>query len=134
MKDLNDINVPQDLTYTKDHEWARKENGTVRIGISDFAQDQLGDIVFAELPEVDTEFQQGEEFASLESVKAVSEVYMPISGTITAVNEDLEEQPEKVNESPYQEGWLVEINPSEPSEMDALLDASTYLEMLKGEE
>lgn len=133
MKELNEIILPDELAYSQEHEWAKKENDVVRVGISDFAQDQLGDIVFVELPEEGAEFGQGQEFGTLESVKAVSEVYLPVSGTIKAVNSELEEKPELVNQDPYGQGWLVEVSPSDPGQLDALMDKNGYYEMLKGE-
>jgi glycine cleavage system H protein len=133
MKELNEIILPDELSYSQEHEWAKKENGIIRVGITDFAQDQLGDIVFAELPEEGAEFGQGDEFGTLESVKAVSEVYMPISGTIKAVNGQLEEKPELVNQDPYGQGWLLEVNPKDLSEMEKLMNKNKYFEMLKGD-
>jgi glycine cleavage system H protein len=133
MKELNEIILPDELAYSQEHEWAKKENDVVRVGITDFAQDQLGDIVFVELPEEGAEFGQGQEFGTLESVKAVSEVYLPLSGTIKAVNSELEEKPELVNQDPYGQGWLVEVSPSDPGQLDALMDKNGYYEMLKGE-
>lgn len=133
MKELNEIILPDELAYSQEHEWAKKENDVVRVGISDFAQDQLGDIVFVELPEEGAEFGQGQEFGTLESVKAVSEVYLPVSGTIKAINSELEEKPELVNQDPYGQGWLVEVSPSDPGQLDALMDKNGYYEMLKGE-
>lgn len=133
MKELNQLELPEDLKYSKEHEWVREEGETVLIGITDFAQDQLGDIVFVELPEEGTAFSKGEEFSNLESVKAVSEVYMPVSGQIIKVNVELEDAPELVNNDPYAEGWLIEVKPEDPTEMDELLDKDGYLEMLKGE-
>ncbi|MBS3778969.1 MAG: glycine cleavage system protein GcvH [Desulfovermiculus sp.] len=125
--------LPDELAYSQEHEWAKKENDVVRVGITDFAQDQLGDIVFVELPEEGAEFGQGDEFGTLESVKAVSEVYLPVSGTIKAINSELEEKPELVNQDPYGQGWLVEVSPSDPGQLDALMDKSGYYQMLKGE-
>jgi glycine cleavage system H protein len=132
MKEINDLNLPEDVKYTKDHEWAKLEKDTVTIGINDYAQDQLGEIVFVELPEVGDVFSAEEEFGSVESVKAVSEMYMPISGEVVAVNENLEDAPELVNEDCYQGGWIIKIKPSDPTEMDGLMDKAAYLEMLKG--
>ena len=134
MKELNQLDLPEDLKYSKEHEWVREEGETVLIGITDFAQDQLGDIVFVELPEEGTAFSIGEEFSNLESVKAVSEVYMPVSGQIIKVNVELEDAPELVNNDPYGEGWLIEVKPEDPSEMNELLDKDGYFDMLKGEE
>ncbi len=132
MKEINELNLPEDVKYTKDHEWAKLEKDTVTIGINDYAQDQLGEIVFVELPEVGDAFSAEEEFGSVESVKAVSEMYMPISGEIVAINENLEDAPELVNEDCYQGGWIIKIKPSDPTEMDGLMDKAAYLEMLKG--
>ena len=132
MKEINDLKLPEDVKYSKDHEWARSEGDTVTIGINDYAQDQLGEIVFVELPAVGDTFSTEDEFGSVESVKAVSEMYMPISGEIVAVNETLEDAPELVNEDCYQGGWIIKVKPSDPAEMDALMDKAAYLEMLKG--
>lgn len=132
MKDINELNLPEDVKYTKDHEWSKAEGDTVTIGINDYAQDQLGEIVFVEMPAVGDSFSAEDEFGSVESVKAVSEMYMPISGEILAVNEDLEDAPEKVNEDCYQSGWIIKVKASDLSEMDALMDKAAYLEMLKG--
>jgi glycine cleavage system H protein len=132
MKEINELNLPEDVKYTKDHEWAKADGDTVTIGINDYAQDQLGEIVFVEMPAVGDSFSAEEEFGSVESVKAVSEMYMPISGEIVAVNEDLEDAPEKVNEDCYQSGWIIKVKASDLSELDALMDKTAYLEMLKG--
>lgn len=132
MKELDDLNLPENLKYTKDHEWAEKKNDLIVIGINDYAQDQLGEIVFVELPEVGDEFDQEEEFGSVESVKAVSEIYLPVSGEVVEINTDLEDAPELVNDSCYAKGWLVKIKPSDPSQMDGLMDKSAYINMLKG--
>lgn len=131
MKELNELNLPKDVSYTEDHEWAKRINGNVRIGVTDYAQDQLGDIVFVEFPEQGDSFDKGDEFGSLESVKAVSELYLPISGEIVAINEALEDAPELINEDPYA-NWIVEIAPTDDSELDSLMDAEQYLEQLKG--
>jgi glycine cleavage system H protein len=132
MKELNELNFPDDVRYTKDHEWARKKGETFQIGISDFAQDQLGDIVFVELPEPGDNFVSGDEFGTVESVKAVSELFMPLSGEVTAINEALEESPELVNNAPYADGWMLEIKASDTTEFDQLMDREAYLDMLKG--
>ncbi|PIE34509.1 MAG: glycine cleavage system protein H [Ilumatobacter coccineus] len=127
------MNVPQDLAYSQDHEWARSsEAGPVRVGITEYAQDALGDIVFVDLPEVGDTVEAGEMIGELESTKSVSELYAPISGKIVAVNDNLADAPETVNDDPYGEGWLVEIEPSDPSEMDGLLDAGAYLTLTEG--
>jgi glycine cleavage system H protein len=132
MKAISELNLPEDVRYTDDHEWAKKNGGVVRIGISDYAQDQLGDIVFVELPEVGSSFDKGEEFGTVESVKAVSELYMPIGGEVTAINEALADEPERVNSDPYDGGWMVEVKASDPAELDAMKSKVDYLEMLKG--
>ncbi len=132
MKDISDLNLPDDLKYSKDHEWAKLDGDIVTIGINDYAQDQLGEIVFVELPEEGDTFSKGDEFGSVESVKAVSEIYIPISGEIVGINEDLEDAPEQVNESCYEGGWLIKVKPENSSELDALLDKASYLDMLKG--
>lgn len=131
MKELNELNLPANVRYTEDHEWAKIVGSTVRIGVSDYAQDQLGDIVYVEFPEVGDSFEKGEEFGSLESVKAVSELYLPISGEIVAVNEDLSDTPELINEDPYV-NWIVEIKPADKSEFEELMNAEQYLDMLEG--
>ena len=132
MKEISDLNLPGDVKYTKDHEWAKQDGDVVTIGINDYAQDQLGEIVFVELPEPGDTFSEGDEFGSVESVKAVSEIYMPIAGEIVEINEGLEDAPELVNEDCYTGGWLIKVKPGDPSEMDNLLDKAAYLDMLKG--
>ncbi|WP_299982849.1 glycine cleavage system protein GcvH [Desulfobacula sp.] len=132
MKEINDLNLPDDVKYTKDHEWAKQDSDTVTVGINDYAQDQLGEIVFVELPEVGDAFSEGDEFGSVESVKAVSEMYIPISGEIVQINEALEDAPELVNESCYDNGWIIKVKPDDVSELDNLMDKAAYLDMLKG--
>ena len=132
MKELSELDLPEDLRYAESHEWAKLAGDTVKIGISDYAQDQLGDIVFVELPEDGDSFEKGEEFGTVESVKAVSELYMPVGGEVVSVNSVLEDSPELVNNSPYSEGWMIEVKPDDPSEMDGLLTGDAYLEKLKG--
>ena len=132
MKALDELKFAEDVKYTKDHEWAKKDGDTVLVGLSDYAQDQLGEIVFVELPEEGDTFGQGDEFGSVESVKAVSEIYLPMGGEIAAINEDLEDAPELVNNDPYTGGWLVRIKPDDMGELDKLMDKGAYLEMLKG--
>ena len=131
MKELDELVLPEDLGYTDDHEWARITGATVRVGVSDYAQDQLGDIVFVELPAIGDSFGKGDEFGTLESVKAFSELYIPMSGEVVAVNDALTDSPELINQDPY-EAWIVEIKPSDPNEFDQLHKAGAYLEMLKG--
>ena len=132
MKEINELVLPDDLRYAEDHEWARVEGDRVRVGIDDYAQDQLGDIVFVEMPEVGETFEKSTEFGTVESVKAVSELYMPVGGEIIAVNSALEDAPELINNTPYSEGWMIEIKVADPSEADALMDKGAYLEALKG--
>ena len=132
MKELNELNFPDEVRYAKSHEWARSEGDKVKVGISDYAQDQLGDIVFVELPEVGDTIDKGEEFGTVESVKAVSELYMPVAGEVVAINSSLEESPEKVNIKPYGDGWMIEIKAENPSELDDLMDNNAYLVTLKG--
>lgn len=122
--------VPSGLKYSKEHEWVKVEGNTAIIGITDFAQSELGDIVFVELPEVEDELTEGETFGSVESVKTVSELYSPVSGKVVAVNENLEDAPEAVNESPYEEAWMVKVELKDESELDALLDSAGYEKMI----
>ena len=133
MKEISELNLPGDVRYAEDHEWARLDGNKARVGLDDYAQDQLGDIVFVELPNVGDVFKKGEEFATVESVKAVAECYMPLSGEITAVNTELVDSPGLINESPYGSGWLIEIKPSDLSEMDLLMTREACLTKIKGE-
>ncbi|MBB6445039.1 glycine cleavage system protein GcvH [Bacillus benzoevorans] len=125
------MNIPKDLRYTEDHEWVKTEGDKVRVGITDFAQHALGDIVFVELPETGTEITAGESFGSVESVKTVSELMAPISGKVVEVNEDLNDNPESVNESPYEKAWMIVVEPSDASEAEKLLTADKYEEITK---
>ncbi|HEX7167235.1 MAG TPA: glycine cleavage system protein GcvH [Acidimicrobiales bacterium] len=118
--------VPDDLRYTSDHEWARLESGKVRIGITDYAQDALGDVVYVELPEPGSKVEAGVSFGSVESTKSVSDIYAPISGEISAVNAELDDAPQKLNEDPYGEGWICIIEPSNADDVAGLLDAEAY--------
>ncbi len=120
------MNFPEDLKYTKEHEWARQKGGKVLVGITDFAQDQLGDVVYVELPAVGDEVKKGESFGVVESTKAVSELFAPVSGKVVEVNDPLVEAPETVNEDPYEEGWMIAIEPSDPKELAELLDVKAY--------
>jgi glycine cleavage system H protein len=127
--------TPNELRYAKTHEWARLEDdGTVTVGISDFAQDALGDVVYVELPEVDAVVEGGEEAGVVESVKAASDIYAPIGGTVVAVNEALEDAPETVNKDPYGDGWFFRIAPNDVADLDELLDADAYSEVCESEE
>ena len=131
MKELNGLHLPADIRYTDEHEWARLSGDTARIGVSDYAQDQLGDIVFVELPAVGDTIAKGEVFGTLESVKAVSELYLPLSGEVVAVNTALTDAPELINQDPYA-AWIIEVRPSDAGEYDQLLTAAAYLDLLRG--
>jgi len=122
--------IPADLRYTKEHEWARRDGDLIVVGITAHAVEQLGDITLVTVPEAGTAVTQGESFGDIDSVKAVSELYAPVSGEIAERNADLEDAPESVNEDPYGKGWLVKIKPSDPSQLDGLLDAEAYGELV----
>lgn len=124
------MNAPKDLKYSAEHEWVKTEGGNVRIGITEFAQSELGDIVFVELPQVGDEIKAGDPFGSVESVKTVSELYAPISGKVIEVNTELEDSPEYVNESPYENAWMIVIEPSDAAEVDGLLSPEKYEELI----
>ncbi|WP_082233477.1 glycine cleavage system protein GcvH [Halobacillus massiliensis] len=124
------MSLPKDLLYSEEHEWVKKEGEKVRIGITDFAQSELGDIVFVELPEEGDTVEADEPFGSVESVKTVSELYAPVSGKVVEVNEELEDSPEFVNESPYEKAWMIVVEPSDSSEMDELMSSEDYEEMI----
>ena len=126
------MNVPDDLRYSKDHEWARLEDGRVRIGITDYAQDALGDVVFVQVPDVGTAVTLGQSFSEVESTKSVSDIYAPVSGTVVEVNQELADSPQRVNEDPYGEGWLVVIEADDASQLDQLLDADAYRALIEG--
>lgn len=122
--------VPDDLRYTSDHEWARVEGGRVRIGITDYAQDALGDVVFVQLPEPGARVESGASFSEVESTKSVSDIYAPVAGVVVEVNSDLADAPQKLNEDPYGEGWICVIEPTDPSDVDRLLDAAAYTTLI----
>ena len=132
MKELNELSFPDDIRYSESHEWAKADGAKVKIGITDYAQDQLGDIVFVEMPGVGETFAKGAEFGTVESVKAVSELYIPIAGEVVAVNPALEDAPELINNSPYTDGWMLEIKPDDPSEIESLMTKDAYLASLQG--
>ena len=132
MKDINDVTLPDDIHYAESHEWAKAEGNNIKVGITDFAQDQLGDIVFVEMPEVGETFDKGAEFGTVESVKAVSELYMPVGGEIVAVNSALEDSPEFINNAPYSDGWMIAVKPDNPAELEGLMTKDAYLTSLKG--
>jgi glycine cleavage system H protein len=125
------MNVPDDLRYTSDHEWARTEEAGLRIGITDYAQDALGDIVFVQLPEPGSRVNAGDSFAEVESTKSVSDIFAPVTGTVSEINPDLSEAPQRLNEDPYGEGWLCVIVPDEPTGEGALLDAEGYRKLIE---
>jgi glycine cleavage system H protein len=127
------LSTPKELKYSEEHEWVKEENGNYRIGITHFAQSELGDIVFVELPQVGDEIKADEPFGSVESVKTVSELYAPISGKVVEVNDELEDSPEFVNESPYEQAWMIVVEPSDASELDKLMSAEEYDKMTVGE-
>ncbi|MBN1226234.1 MAG: glycine cleavage system protein GcvH [Deltaproteobacteria bacterium] len=132
MKEINELELPENVRYSDDHEWARQEGDLIRMGISDYAQDQLGDIIFVELPEIGKKFEKGEECGTVESVKTVSEIYMPVGGEIEATNQNLAEHPEMVNNEPYTGGWMIQIKPNDPGEIDLLMKKDAYRNLLKG--
>jgi glycine cleavage system H protein len=126
-------NVPEDLHYSKDHEWIKVDGNTGTIGITDHAQNSLGDVVYVELPKVGDKFEAHEAFGSVESVKAVSEIFMPVSGEVVEVNESLQDEPEKVNNDPYGEAWMVRVRLTNSGEVDSLLSAAEYEDFTKAE-
>ncbi len=128
------MTIPDDLRYTREHEWARRKGKNVAVGITEYAQDQLGDVVYLELPDVGDAVKKGEAFGVVESTKAVSELFAPISGKVVEVNDPLADAPETINEDPYEEGWMVVIEPSDPAELDALMDAKAYQSFLEEQE
>ena len=128
------MDFPEDLRYTREHEWARMKGDRVVVGITDFAQDQLGDVVYVELPDVGDPVKKGESFGVVESTKAVSELFAPVSGKVVEVNDPLADAPETINEDPYEEGWMIVIQPSDPRELEALMDAKAYRSFVEEQE
>jgi glycine cleavage system H protein len=126
------MNTPDNLKYTQDHEWISIDGDTVTVGITDFAQSELGDIVYVEIETEGEEIEKGEVFGTVEAVKTVSDLFMPVSGTVTAINEDLEASPELVNEDPYGKGWMIKIQLSNTDELEDLLDAAKYGDLIGG--
>jgi glycine cleavage system H protein len=126
-------NTPEDLSYTKDHEWVRLRGDQATVGITDHAQKQLGDVVYVELPKIGEKFEAGEPFGSVESVKAVSEIYMPLTGSVVEVNESLNDSPEKVNEDPYGDGWMIVLKVENAAQVDGLLSSIEYEDYIKEE-
>lgn len=127
------MSIKEDLYYSEDHEWVKETEDCLIIGVTDFAQAELGDIVFVELPEVGEEFDKNDSFGVLESVKAVSDTFIPVSGQVIAINEELEDNPELINEDPYNKGWLIKLDPADDSELDDLLSAEEYAEFIEEE-
>jgi glycine cleavage system H protein len=125
------VNVPDDLKYSEDHEWVRVEDGKVRFGITDYAQDALGDVVFVQVPSAGAVVTKGASVSEVESTKSVSDIYAPVSGTVVEVNDELGDAPQRVNEDPYGDGWIAVIEPSDPSEVDQLLDAAAYRTLIE---
>jgi glycine cleavage system H protein len=128
------MDIPEDLRYTREHEWARMKGDKVVVGITDFAQDQLGDVVYVELPDVGDAVKKGEAFGVVESTKAVSELFAPVSGKVVEVNDPLSDAPETVNEDAYEEGWMIVIQPSDPKELESLMDAKAYRAFVEEQE
>jgi glycine cleavage system H protein len=129
------MDFPEDLRYTREHEWARQKGATrIVVGITDFAQDQLGDVVYVELPDIGDPVKKGESFGVVESTKAVSELFAPVSGKVVEVNDPLTDAPETINEDPYEEGWMIAIEPSDPKELEALMDAKAYRAFVEEQE
>ncbi len=126
---MSEGSYPDDLRYTEEHEWARNEGEVIRVGITHFAQDQLGDVVYVDLPAPGAAIERGQPFGEVESTKSVSDLYAPVSGTIAERNEALEERPELVNQDPYGEGWMVKVRPSDDTGLDALLSADAYRDL-----
>jgi len=126
------MNIPDDLRYSTDHEWARLEDGKVRIGITDYAQDALGDVVYVDVPAVGTDVKLNDSFSEVESTKSVSDIFAPVAGTIVEVNAGLADAPERLNADPYGEGWICVIEPTDAAEVDALLDAGAYRALIEG--
>lgn len=131
MIDIDQLEFPETIRYTEDHLWVLHEGERLRIGITDYAQDQMGEIVYIELPRIEKEYGKGEECAVIESVKAVSEIYMPISGIVDKINNVLEENPSLINKKPFADGWLMDIKNFNLNEIDALMNKTEYIQMLK---
>jgi len=133
MKPLEQMTLPDGVRYAEDHEWARLDGDSVQVGLSDYAQDQLGQIVYVELPLVGAVFSKNDVFGVVESVKAVSDLYMPVSGEVTKINEALENAPQLVNQSPFDEGWMIHVKPDDLSQFEALMTKDAYVDMLNKE-
>ena len=128
------MNIPEDLLYAQNHEWVRRQDdGTIRVGITDFAQDALGDIVFVDLPDVGRDLGSGEPFGEVESTKSVSDIYSPVNGEVTEINESLEDTPELVNQDPYGDGWMIALRPAPEASFEHLMNAAAYAEHIAEE-
>jgi glycine cleavage system H protein len=126
------MQIPDDLRYSSDHEWVRLEDGRVRVGITDYAQDALGDVVFVQVPEVGAVVAAGDSISEVESTKSVSDIYAPVAGTVVEVNGDLGDSPQRLNDDPYGAGWIFVVEPSDPGQVEALLGAEQYRSMVEG--
>ena len=126
------MDIPQDRRYTTDHEWARLEGGAVRVGITDYAQDALGDVVFVQIPTTGTAVSAGESLSEVESTKSVSDIYAPLDGTVTDVNDELVDNPQRLNEDPYGDGWICVLSLADPTQFEGLLDAEAYRALVEG--
>ena len=126
------MQIPDELRYSSDHEWVKVEGDSVRIGITDYAQDALGDVVFVDVPTVGTEVTAGQSFSEVESTKSVSDIYAPVSGTVSEANADLADAPERLNDDPYGEGWICVITMTDPGQLDGLMDAAAYRSLVEG--
>jgi glycine cleavage system H protein len=131
MKSIEELNLPKDCRYSQEHEWARVDGERVKVGITDYAQDQLGEVIYLELPQVGDTYRKDEVFGSVESVKAVSELFIPIGGEVVGVNSSLRDTPQLVNKSPYEKGWMIEVKPTNPKDLDDLFTAEGYAGMLE---
>jgi glycine cleavage system H protein len=126
------MQLPDDLRYSSDHEWVRIEDGTLRLGITDYAQDALGDVVYVEIPEMGAQVEASGKLSEVESTKSVSDIYAPVAGTVVEVNADLADNPERLNDDPYGEGWICVLRPDDPGSLDALLDVESYRRLIEG--
>jgi glycine cleavage system H protein len=126
------MQLPDDLRYSSDHEWVRLEDGKLRLGITDYAQDALGDVVYVEIPEVGSQVEASGKVSEVESTKSVSDIYAPVAGRVVAVNGDLADSPERLNDDPYGEGWICVLEPDDPASVDALLDVEAYRRLIEG--
>lgn len=132
MKEITELNLPNTVRYAETHEWAKPDGDTIFVGITDYAQDHLGDITYVELPPVGEVFHKGEQFGTVESVKAVSELFLPVGGEIVAVNIELADSPDLINSDPYSAGWILQVKPELPGELESLMTADSYREFVGG--